>query len=162
MWIVDIIGEEPITAQCVLDELNFHQTPQGKCTIKISLFRRKIYQRIDLKEIRSKFYQVRPVVLHLEVCLSKRTTTPNNIGEDLGGTQKQLWKEYLFVQYYKNKNVFLLSATIPIKYLSEGTKGLRSLIAPSITKGECSDARKYFSHHCANGSSQIKGIAFDQ
>ena len=34
--------------------------------------------------------------------------------------------------------------------------------APSIKKGDCSDAWKFVSHHCANRSSQIKGIGFDQ
>ena len=68
----------------------------------------------------------------------------------------------LFVQYDKNKNVSLLSATIPIKYPPEGTKVLRSLIAPSIKEGDCSDAWKFVARNCANGSSQIKGIYFDQ
>ena len=37
VWIVAIDGEEPITSQGVLDELNIHQTPRGKSNIKISL-----------------------------------------------------------------------------------------------------------------------------
>ena len=57
VWIVAINGEEPITAQGVIDELNCHQTPQGKSKIKISLFRRKNYQRTDLEEICSRFHQ---------------------------------------------------------------------------------------------------------
>ena len=48
LWIVAINGEEPITAQGVLNELNRHQTPRGKSNIKISLCRRKSYQRTDL------------------------------------------------------------------------------------------------------------------
>ena len=67
MWIIAINGEEPITAQGVLDELNRHQNPWGKSNIKISLCRRKSYQRIDLEEIRSRFDQVRPVVSYLVV-----------------------------------------------------------------------------------------------
>ena len=35
--IVAINGEEPITAQGALDELNRHQTPRGKSNINISL-----------------------------------------------------------------------------------------------------------------------------
>ena len=35
--IIAINGEDPITAQGVLDELNCHQTPRGKSNIKISL-----------------------------------------------------------------------------------------------------------------------------
>ena len=84
MWILAINGEEPITAQCVLDELNRHQTSRGKSNIKISLFRRKGYQRTDLEEIRSRFYQVRTLVSHLEVRLPKKPPTPNNIGDALG------------------------------------------------------------------------------
>ena len=140
MWIVAINVEEPITYQGVLDELNSHQTTWVKSKIKIILCRRKNYQRTDLEEIRSRFDQVRPVVSHIEVRLPKKHTTPKNIGEDLGGPQRQLWKEDLFFQYNKNKNVSLLSAPIPIKFITEGTKVLRSLISPSIKEGGCSDA----------------------
>ena len=92
MWIVAINGEEPITTQGVLDELNRRQTPQGKSKIKIRLCRRKSYQRTDLEEIRSRFDQVRPVVSHLEVRLPNKPPTPNNIGDALGGPQRQFWK----------------------------------------------------------------------
>ena len=51
---------------------------------------------------------------------------------------------------------------IPIKSLPEGTKCLRSLIAPSIKECDCSDAWKFVALHCANGSSHIKGVYFDQ
>ena len=72
------------------------------------------------------------MVSHLEVRLPKKPPTPNNIGDALGGPQRQFWKEPLFVQYDKIKNFSLLSAPIPIKFLPEGTKLLRSLISPSI------------------------------
>ena len=85
MWIVSVNGEEPITAQGVIDELNRHQTSRGISKIKISLCRRKIYQITDLEEIRSRFDQVRPVVSHLEVRLQKKHTAPNNIGDAVGG-----------------------------------------------------------------------------
>ena len=78
------------TAQGVLDELNLHQTPWDKFKIKISLCRRKNYQRTDLEEICSRFDQVKPVVSHLEVCLSKKPPTPKNIGEALGIPQRKL------------------------------------------------------------------------
>ena len=41
VWIIAINGEEPITSQGVIDELNRNQTPQGKSKIKISLCIRK-------------------------------------------------------------------------------------------------------------------------
>ena len=65
MWIASINGEQTITSQGVLDEINNHQTPQGKSNINISLCRRKIYQRTDIGEIHSRFDQVRPVVSYL-------------------------------------------------------------------------------------------------
>ena len=37
MWIIYINGEDPITYQGVLDELNRYQSPRGKSKIKISL-----------------------------------------------------------------------------------------------------------------------------
>ena len=81
MWIVAINVEENITAQGLLDELNRHQTPRVKSKIKISLCRRKSYQRTDLEEIRSRLDQVRPVVSHLEVRFPKKPPTPKNIGD---------------------------------------------------------------------------------
>ena len=125
MWIVAINGEEHITSKGVLDELNRHQTPREKSKIKILLCRRKSYQRTDLEEICSRFDQVRPVVSHLEVRLPKKPPTPKNIGDALGGPQRQFWKESLFIQYDKKKNVSLLSDPIPIKSLPEVTKVLR-------------------------------------
>ena len=101
MLIVAINGEEPITAHVVLDEPNSHQTPRGKSKIKISLCKRESYQRTDHEEIRSRFDQVRPVVLHIEVRLPKKPPTPKNIGDALGGPQRQFWKEEFF-QYDNN------------------------------------------------------------
>ena len=97
MWFLAINGEETITAQGVLDELNCHQTTQGKSNIKISLCRRKIYQRTYIEEICSRFDQFRPVVSHIEVFLPKISATPKNISEALGGLQRQFWKEALLV-----------------------------------------------------------------
>ena len=77
MWIVATNGEEPITDQGVLDELNRHQTRQVKSNSNISLCRSKNYQSTDIEEIRSRFDKVRPVVSHLEV------------RETLGGPQRQ-------------------------------------------------------------------------
>ena len=102
------------------------------------------------------------MVSHIEVCLPKKPLTLKNIGDALGGPKRQFWKEALFFQYYKNKKVSLLSAPIPIKSLPEGKKVLRSLIAPSIKEGDCSDTWKFVARHCENGSFQIKGIDFDQ
>ena len=106
--IIAINGKEPITDQGVLDELNFHQTPRGKSKIKISLCRRKIYQRTDIGEIRSIFDQVRPVFSHIEVILPKEPPTPKNIGEGVKGPQKQFRKEAIFVKYEKNISVSLI------------------------------------------------------
>ena len=123
VWIIAIHLEEPITAQGAPDELNIHQTLLVKSKIKISLCRRKSYQRTYIENICSIFDQARPVVSHLEVRLPKKLPTPDNIGEGLKGSHIKLWKEALFVQY-KNKNESLISASTPIKDLPEGTKPL--------------------------------------
>ena len=157
VWIIAINGEEHITSQGELGEINHHQNTHGKFKINISIWRSKSYQRIDLENIFSIFDQARPVVSHLEVRLPKKLPTPDNIGEGLKGPHIKLWKEALFVQY-KNKNESLISASTPIKDLPEGTKPLRSLIATSIKEGDCSDAWKFVVRHCANGSYQIKDI----
>ena len=83
-------GKEPITYQGALDEPSFCQTLHGKSKAKISLCKRKIYQRIDLEEICSRFDQVRPVVSHLEVIIPNKPLDPNGIGESLKGPQRQL------------------------------------------------------------------------
>ena len=66
------------------------------------------------------------------------------------------------MQYDKNKNGSLFLAPIPIKYLPKVTKVLRSLIAPSIKEGKCSDVWKFIARHFSNGSYHIKDIDFDQ
>ena len=66
------------------------------------------------------------------------------------------------MQYEKNKHFRLNLNPTPIKSLPYGTKVLHSLIYPSIKEGNFSDAWKFVAHHGANGSSQIKGIDFDQ
>ena len=162
MWIIYINEEDPVTAQGLLDEFNRHQTPSVKYTVNFSLWGRKSYQRTDLEDICYIFDQVRPVVSHLEFRLQKKHATPKNIDEYLKVPWRKLRKEALVVNYDKNKNVSLLSDPITIIYLPEGTKVLRSLIAPSIKKGYCSDAWKFVVHNFANGCYQIKGIYFYQ
>ena len=119
MWIIDINGEEEITYQGALDELHHHQTQCGESKVNISLWRRKRYQSTYLEDIWSRFYQVRPLVSHLVVRLPDKPISPNNVDEALKGPQRQFWKEYLFVQFNKNKNVNLLLDPIPIKYLPD-------------------------------------------
>ena len=119
MFIIDINGDNTITSQGTLDELNSHQTPRGKFKVNISLYRSNIYQITDLEYICFIFDQVIPVFPHLEVHLPYRPINPKNIGEALKGTQRQFQKEVLFVKYDKNKNVSLLSYPTPIKYIPE-------------------------------------------
>ena len=99
VWIVAINGEQPITDQGVLDELNFNQSPRGKSKIEIILFRRESYQRKNIEEIRYRFDQVRPMVSHIEVRPPNKPPTPKNSGDALGGPKRKFWKESLFVQY---------------------------------------------------------------
>ena len=60
------------------------------------------------------------------------------------------------------KNFNLLSDTVPIKYLPDGTKVNGSLISISIKEGNCSDAWEFVVLHCANRSYQIKVVDIDQ
>ena len=75
MCIVAINGEEPITAQVELDEVNIHQSTRGKSKVNISLCRRKSYHRSDLEDICSRFDQVIPVV-HILNFDSQRNLSP--------------------------------------------------------------------------------------
>ena len=158
--IIDINGEEPIIYQCALDERNSHQTSCGKSKVKISLCRRKSYQITDLENICSRFYQVRPLISHLEFLLPKKPPTPKNIGEGLKAPKRKLWKEDILLKYHKNKNVSLLSTPISINYLTEETKVLCSPIAPSIKEGDCYDTWKLVARHCTDVNFHIKGIDF--
>ena len=87
------------------------------------------------------------MVSHLEFRLPKKPPPPKNIGDALGGPQRQFCKEALFVQYDNNKNVSLFSAPIPMQSVYEETKEVRSLTAPSIKECDCSDAWKLVAHH---------------
>ena len=97
-----------------------------------------------------------------KVHLPDKPTTPKEIVEDLKGTQRQLWKEALFVKYDKNKYFNLFLYPIPIKYLPNETRVLHSLIDTSIQEGKCFDAWKCVSRHCSNGSYYIQSFYFDQ
>ena len=66
------------------------------------------------------FDQARTMVSHLEVCLPEKSITPNNIGEALKGSQRQLLKEALFVQYDKNEEDYLTEAVT--KYAERATQ----------------------------------------
>ena len=48
VWIVAFNGEDPITAQGALDELNCYKTPRGKFKVKISMCTNNSYQRTYL------------------------------------------------------------------------------------------------------------------
>ena len=89
VWIIAINGEEPITAQGALDELNCHQTTRGKSKVNVSICRGKSYQRKNLEDNCSRFDQDKPVVSHLEVCLSKKPPTLKNICEGLKYPHRQ-------------------------------------------------------------------------
>ena len=73
------------------------------------------------------------MVLHIGFCLREKTLTPKNIGEGLRGPHRKFWKETLFAQNDKNKNVRLILDTTPIKSLTQVKKLIYSLINPSIT-----------------------------
>ena len=99
---------------------------------------------------------------HISEFVSQRKClTPKNICEALKGPQRQFLKEALFVQYDNNKNEIILSTPTSIKYIPEGTKILRSLIATSIKEGDCLNAWKFVARHCENGSSHIQIFYFD-
>ena len=66
------------------------------------------------------------------------------------------------MQYEKNKNGSLFLAPILIKSLPKVTKVLVSLIAYGIKEGDCFDAWKFVARNCANGSSYIYSVYFDQ
>ena len=97
VWNISINIEESITYQGSLDEMQNYQNQYGTSNFKISLYRRKIYQRIDIEKIRSRFYQVRPVFLHPGVSFPEKHMTPKKIGEALKGPQRNSGKNiYLY------------------------------------------------------------------
>ena len=87
-WIIYINGEDPITAQDTIDELNHHQNLLEESKVNVSPCIRKSYQRTDIEEICSRFDQFRPIVSHLGVRLPKKPPTPKNIGEGLKYPQR--------------------------------------------------------------------------
>ena len=77
-----------------------------------------------MENIWSRFDKVVPVVSHLEVHLPNKPLTPRSTGEAIKGPRRKFWKEYLFVQYDKNKNIILLLSPMLIKSLPDVTKVL--------------------------------------
>ena len=56
--IISINGEDPITSQGAIDELNLHKPPHGKSKVNITVCRRQSYQIKDLEDMHSIFDQV--------------------------------------------------------------------------------------------------------
>ena len=54
-----------------------------------------------VKKLGPYFYQVRPVVSHIEIHLRGNLLTHDSIGEDLKSTQRKFRKEDLFILYDK-------------------------------------------------------------
>ena len=83
MWIVAINGEDIITDQDPLDELQHHHNQSGKYKVNMSIFRSKSYKRTYIEYIRLIFDQVRPLFSNIEVSLTEQTLTPRTIDEDI-------------------------------------------------------------------------------
>ena len=128
---MNIHGEEPIISKLS------HQYYKVKSNVNISLWKRKYFQCTDSEEIGYRFNHIILGVSDFEVCIWHKPIVPNNIWASLKVTQHHLWKEDLFVQYVKNKNINLLSVLLPIKYIPKVVKVLRSIIAPSAKTFDC-------------------------
>ena len=89
IWVVAINREDTITAEGMLDELQIYHTRHVKSKVNISLCIRNNHQRIYLKEIRSIFDQIRPMVSYIEVLFSEKPPNPKNIVESIKGPQRQ-------------------------------------------------------------------------
>ena len=69
------------------------------------------------------------MVSHVEICLPKKPPTPKNIGDAVGGPQREFWKEALFVQYEHNK--LLAFSQLPYQsniFLQEQNSSVHSLL----------------------------------
>ena len=75
VWIIDINGEEHITYQGTLDELNQHQNPRGKSKFKISICISKSYQREDIEDICYRFIKSH-LRFHILKFVSQKNLSP--------------------------------------------------------------------------------------
>ena len=104
MWIIAINGEDIITDQDPLDELQHHHNQRGKYKVKISIFRSKSYQRTDIEYIRLIFDQVITVFSNIEVSLTDKLVSQRKLSPQ--GTLMKIYrvlrdnsvKEDLFVK----------------------------------------------------------------
>jgi hypothetical protein len=162
MWIVAINDEEPIMGTSFIDYLHHLQDPVEVRFATLILARRTCHTMTNFQELRSRLFdQMRPVISHL-ASFPKRPTKYSNIGECLKSAERSCWKEALFAQYDKNAEANLFTKPIPVKSLPSDTKILRSIINPNVKPTDVSGMWQFITRHCANGSSMIRGIDFQE
>eukprot|EP00978_Attheya_sp_CCMP212_P001989 scaffold4105_cov47-Attheya_sp.AAC.2 len=161
VWIVAINNEEPIMGTSFIFYLHHLQDPVKVCQATLILARRTCHTMTNFQELWSQFDQMRPVISHL-ASFPKCRMTYANIGECLKSAERTCWKEALFAQYDKNAEANLFTKPIPVKNLPSDTKILRSIINPNVKPTDVSGMWQFITRHCANGSSMIQGINFQE
>ena len=74
--IISINVKYPTTSNGVVDKMQCYHAQCGNSKVKIILFRSKIYQHIDLKELWSIFDQIRPIASNFIFHLQEKPKSP--------------------------------------------------------------------------------------
>ena len=86
---------------------------------------------------------------------------PANFGQAINRPYQFNCIKLSFAQYYRNYSFVILMDPLPYAILTSNTCVLCSVLSPIINQVTY-NLHRYFSHHCANGVPQFKGIIFGQ
>ena len=158
-WIVSINDEEPITGNYAVQVLKELQVEDKSRVVTIILCRRSRSLNTNYEDYRSIFGNLLTIRHAHMAAYPERPPIPSTYHAGLGTKYRPDWKLAAYSQYDKNNALGLYTQPFPRSMLPPGTRVLPSVLAPNI-KEKGDHLWAFVARHCANGSSQIKGIDY--
>jgi hypothetical protein len=158
-YIVSIDSGEPITAENARELLRSLQLRKQTNTVSLVLHPVEKKNISNYEASRALHDGIKTLRHHHVVTRSTKPDLPKSIHAALKSSDGPDWRQALMDEFDKNQRVGLYSRPMPVESIPKHVKILPSIIACSI-KDHGEDEWKLKSRHCANGSSQIKGLDF--
>ena len=163
MWLIAVHEDEPITADGVIEYINFLKE-SGLTSVEFHFVKRSRSSQTDYEDIISAFDQVCPIVYRLTSRKAIITTIPpppcKTFSDILKSKFYSIWKEAAFEHFDKNASVLAFSTPFPIDTLPKSTKVLRSLLVPQLKQDEFhKEIWNFKIRHCVDGGPTIAALS---
>ena len=175
IWIASIEDDEPITPSGAYEAIDQHVS-SGNPIVTFIICKRTISTRSQIQTLRSQFDQYQRIhkrpsctsnpTTHIPsaayaISLPEKPDTPKNIVDIKRSQLKAEWKLSLFENYSKNAKALAFTAPFPRELLPPNARILKSVLAFRV-KTLSPGVYDLYSRHCANGSTQIKGLDYKE